>query len=342
MFVTNLTFSRIDTEEAHTEAPPAPPAEFQASSQDPWLTKTSPAPILVDDRLFRPVAKQQQDWTWTRESSAELSSPQPQVVRSNLQTYPTPSGFPPGTSLPGAQGYPSFSPVAAVPSYPQVGLAPSYPPLSSITSGNPLGSHGPQDKTDQTNDTAEKSSFNWKQLKEKIKRPFEAIKSKIQTTFQSLSQREDGGSSLPSINSMRRQIKSALGLPQSLSSLSFSTKSDEQNSDEDTGGIFDNLESLTKQKLQRVNQSLRNFITNSNKILKAKTETEQTPQYQTSYQSSAYQTSYSSSETVTASPIPVPVPTYLPVRKSGEFSAGFQVLMQYVVAMIGVAVVLAI
>ena len=73
-----------------------------------------------------------------------------------------------------------------------------------------------------------------------------------------------------------------------------------------------------------------------------KKKTEPTSPYQTSYQTSAYQTPYDSSEAVTASPVPLSIPTYLPVRKNGEFSAGFQVLMQYVVAMIGVAMVLAI
>ena len=177
-------------------------------------------------------------------------------------------------------------------------------------------------------------------MKNKIKRPFERISSRIQETFQSLSGRVDGGSSLPSLSRVRYEIKSALGLPQTLTSLS---RASQPHTDTDPSpGVLQNLESLTNQKLKGVNQVLKNFISNSREILKSKTE-KASPD-KSPYKTSAYQTSYasSSSETVTASPIPVPIPTYLPVRKDGEFSAGFQVLMQYVVAMVGVAIVLAI
>ena len=46
-------------------------------------------------------------------------------------------------------------------------------------------------------------------------------------------------------------------------------------------------------------------------------------------------------EAVTDAPIPVPVPTLLPISKS-EFSPGFQLLVQYVAAMVGMAFILAI
>ena len=43
---------------------------------------------------------------------------------------------------------------------------------------------------------------------------------------------------------------------------------------------------------------------------------------------------------VTQVPLPLPVPTYLPISRSSEFSAGFQILVQYIVAMVGVAIIL--
>ena len=305
----------------------------------------------MDDRLYQ---QQQQDWDWTSETSRELSSSQPQLINSEpapkqnpgLTPGQTPGltpvltpGYPPaGASA--AYGPPPVYPPAANLHYPQVtslGAAPGYPPQSPVAPAYPYGSSGQEipETTDRNTSSAGKDQvWDWSQLKNKIKRPFERISSKIQQTFQTLSQRADGGSSLPSMSRMRYEIKAALGLPQTLTSLSPSA-------DPDPGpgpGILDNLESLTNQKLKRVNQALKNFISNSNEILKLKTE--QTSSYQTPYQTSAYQTSYDSSEKVTPSPIPVPIPTYLPVRKNGEFSAGFQVLMQYVAAMVGVAMVL--
>jgi hypothetical protein len=44
--------------------------------------------------------------------------------------------------------------------------------------------------------------------------------------------------------------------------------------------------------------------------------------------------------TVTEVPLPLPVPTYLPISKESEFSAGFQILVQYIAAMVGVALIL--
>ena len=45
---------------------------------------------------------------------------------------------------------------------------------------------------------------------------------------------------------------------------------------------------------------------------------------------------------VTEAPLPLPVPTYLPISKNSEFSAGFQILVQYIAAMVGFALILAI
>ena len=84
-------------------------------------------------------------------------------------------------------------------------------------------------------------------LKDKLSLPLERITQKIKTSFSSLSHRADGGSKLPSISSVRKQIKSALGLPETLSVKSS-----------DSGpGLLDNLETVTKQKLQSVNLALR-------------------------------------------------------------------------------------
>ena len=47
-------------------------------------------------------------------------------------------------------------------------------------------------------------------------------------------------------------------------------------------------------------------------------------------------------EAVTDAPIPVPVPTLLPLTSKSEFSPGFQLLVQYVAAMVGMAFILAI
>ena len=44
-------------------------------------------------------------------------------------------------------------------------------------------------------------------------------------------------------------------------------------------------------------------------------------------------------------PVPVPefpVPTYLPINRDSEFPAGFQVLVQYIAAIVGMALILAI
>ena len=45
---------------------------------------------------------------------------------------------------------------------------------------------------------------------------------------------------------------------------------------------------------------------------------------------------------VTEVPLPLPVPTYLPISKDSEFSTGFQIFVQYIAAMVGIALVLAI
>jgi len=45
---------------------------------------------------------------------------------------------------------------------------------------------------------------------------------------------------------------------------------------------------------------------------------------------------------VTEAPLPLPVPTYLPISKDSEFSSGFQILVQYIFAMVGIALILAI
>ena len=368
---TDNLFSRTDTQPAQTTPPPA--EEFQASSHDPWPSNTSPAPLIVDDRLYQ----QGQDWDWSSATSGELqdnaSNSQPPPQQSPVQGAGTVPGYPPAGAAPGYEqpplppppqvssfaATPVYTPVVADPRYPQVsspgaapvypqvsylGAAPGYSPVSAVAPAYPYGSNGQNtpEKTDRNSGSEGKdpSAFDWSQLKNKIKRPFERISSRIQETFQSLSGRVDGGSSLPSLGRVRYEIKSALGLPQTLTSLS---RASQPHTDPDPSpGLLQNLESLTNQKLKGVNQVLKNFISNSREILKSKTE-KASPD-KNPYKTPAYQTSYasSSSETVTASPIPVPIPTYLPVRKDGEFSAGFQVLMQYVVAMVGVAIVLAI
>ena len=49
------------------------------------------------------------------------------------------------------------------------------------------------------------------------------------------------------------------------------------------------------------------------------------------------------SQPVTAVPVPeFPVPTYLPINRDSEFPAGFQVLVQYIAAIVGMALILAI
>ena len=45
---------------------------------------------------------------------------------------------------------------------------------------------------------------------------------------------------------------------------------------------------------------------------------------------------------VTEAPFPLSVPTYLPISKKSEFSEGFQILVQYIFAMVGIALILAI
>ena len=45
---------------------------------------------------------------------------------------------------------------------------------------------------------------------------------------------------------------------------------------------------------------------------------------------------------VTEASLPLPVPTYLPISKDSEFSSGFQILVQYIFAMVGIALILAI
>ena len=310
---------------AETEAETEPPSDlFKASSQDPWLGQTTPAPVIVDDRFYHPT-KDQLDWSWTPESSGEISAPQPQVVSigSNLPSSAPSPVLSPGYPPPSVATAPSHPPVAPVglgyhQDYAGGYAAVGYPPAVAAAPGN---QPGPAEKTDPASDgaTAARPSV-FTRLKQKLSVPLERITNKIKTGFSSLSHRADGGSRLPSLSSMRKQIKSALGLPETLTA------------SEPGPGLLDNLESVTKERLQSVNLALRKFVSNSKEMLN------KPPQYQ----SSAYQTSYDSTAAVTEIPIPLPVPTYLPVRKSGEFSAGFQVLMQYVVAMIGVAVVLAI
>lgn len=326
--------SRIDTEPAPTEvetevgtkteaSTEAPSDQFKVSSQDPWSGQTTAAPpLIVDERFYHPT-QDQLDWTWTPESSGEISAPQPQVVSISS---------PPSSS-------PAEAPVLSPPAYPpptSVATGPSYPPVApaglgyhqAYTGGYtavgypPAAAGAAGDKTAPGNEGAAAAAGVFTRLKQKLSFPLEKITQKIQTGFSSLSHRADGGSRLPSLSSVRKQIKSALGLPETLT-----VKSSEPGS-----GLLD----VTKQKLQSVNLALRNFVSNSKDILNK-------PSPPTSaYQSPEYQTSYDSTQAVTEIPIPLPVPTYLPVRKSGEFSAGFQVLMQYVVAMIGVAMVLAI
>ena len=49
------------------------------------------------------------------------------------------------------------------------------------------------------------------------------------------------------------------------------------------------------------------------------------------------------SQPVTPVPVPeFPVPTYLPINLDSEFPAGFQVLVQYIAAIVGMALILAI
>ena len=49
------------------------------------------------------------------------------------------------------------------------------------------------------------------------------------------------------------------------------------------------------------------------------------------------------SQSVTPVPVPeFPVPTYLPINRDSEFPAGFQVLVQYIAAIVGMALILAI
>ena len=49
------------------------------------------------------------------------------------------------------------------------------------------------------------------------------------------------------------------------------------------------------------------------------------------------------SQPVTPVPVPeFPVPTYLPINRDSEFPAGFQVLVQYIAAIVGMALILAI
>ena len=312
--------------EAETEAETEPPSDhFKASSQDPWVVKTTPAPVIVDERFYHPT-RDQLDWTWTPESSGELSAPQPQVVSISSNPPSSPAETPVFSSA-----YPPPSSVATAPSYPPVApagqgyhqsyaggyTAVGYPPAAAGAAGS---LPGPAEKADpaKNGDVSRPSVFT--RLKQKLSLPLERITNKIKTSFSSLSHRADGGSRLPSLSSMRKQIKSALGLPETLTS------------SEPGPGLLDNLETVTKQRLQSANLALRNLVSKSKEMLNKPSQ----------YQSPAYQTSYDSTAAVTEMPIPLPVPTYLPVRKSGDFSAGFQVLMQYVVAMIGVAMVLAI
>ena len=316
--------SRIDTVPAHTELKTvlgteaeaeaeteAPSDEFKASSQDPWLVQlqSTAAPVIVDERFYHPT-KDQLDWSWNPESSGEISAPQPQVV-SPAETGVLSPGYPPSS-------------VSSVPSYPpgaggqgnQPGYAGGYAPVTYPPVADNIQTE-PAEKVL----AARPSVFS--RLKEKLSLPLERITQKIKTSFSSLSHRADGGSKLPSISSVRKQIKSALGLPETLS----------VKSSQSGPGLLDNLETVTKQKLQSVNLALRNFVSTSKEMLNKPPPSHQSPEYQTSYDGTV---------AVTEKPIPLPVPTYLPVRKSGEFSAGFQVLMQYIVAMIGVAMVLAI
>ena len=289
--------------------------------------------MIVDESFYQPTPAQL-DWTWTPENSGEISAPQPQVVSLSNPASPA-SSSPAGGPVLSPPGYPPPGTVATAPRHPPVapaGLgyhqgyaggyaAVGYPPVTAGAAG---------DKTDPANKGGATRPSVFTRLKEKLSLPLERITNKIKTSFTSLSHRADGGSGLPSLSSVRKQIKSALGLPETLT-----VKSSESGS-----GLLDNLETVTKQKLQSVNLALSNFVANSKDILNKPPPppSYHSPEYQTSYQ-----TSYDSTVAVTEIPIPLlPVPTYLPVRKSGEFSAGFQVLMQYVVAMIGVAMVLAI
>ena len=307
-----------DTEtEASTEAPSD---QFKASSQDPWAGQTTGAPpVIVDERFYLPT-QDQLDWSWTPESSGEISAPQPQVVSISSPPSSSPAEAPvlSPPAYPPPASYPAVAP--AGPGYHQAYTggytAVGYPPVA------------PADKTDPATEGPAGAVGVFTRLKQKLSFPLERISQKIKTSFSSLSHRADGGSRLPSLSSVRKQIKSALGLPETLT-----VKSSESGS-----GLLDNLETVTKQKLQSVNLALRNFVSNSKEILNKPSPPAPAP----AYQSPEYQTSYDSTQTVTETPIPLPVPTYLPVRKSGEFSAGFQVLMQYIVAMIGVAMVLAI
>ena len=286
--------------------------------------------MIVDERFYHPT-RDQLDWTWTPESSAEISAPQPQVVSLTSPSSP-PSSSPAETPVLSPPGYPPPSSVATAPSYPPVAPA-GLGYHQGYAGGNAAGGYAAvgyppaapgaaADKTDPANKGGASRPSVFTRLKEKLSLPLERITNKIKTSFTSLSHRADGGSGLPSLSSMRKQIKSALGLPETLT----------VKSSESSPGLLDNLETVTKQKLQSVNLALKNFVSNSKEMLNKPSP----------YKSPEYQTSYDSTVEVTESPIPLPVPTYLPVRKSGEFSAGFQVLMQYIVAMIGVAMVLAI
>ena len=58
--------------------------------------------------------------------------------------------------------------------------------------------------------------------------------------------------------------------------------------------------------------------------------------------SASYSQPSNSYSEVTEKTPPLPVPTYLPISKTSEFSAGFQILVQYIAAMVGIALILAI
>ena len=51
---------------------------------------------------------------------------------------------------------------------------------------------------------------------------------------------------------------------------------------------------------------------------------------------------YHHNTAVTPVPAPLAVPTYLPIYNDYDYSPGFQILLQYIAAMVGVALVLAI
>jgi len=143
---------------------------------------------------------------------------------------------------------------------------------------------------------------------------------------------------LPSLNQIHRDIKSVLPRLPALPKLPTFPRAPPRQGNEQYGikipTYFGNIIPGTRKPfLQKIKDSLLSLIPTPPKVSKPVTYAAVT---------TAAPYADTAVATVTEIPLPLPVPTYLPINKESEFSTGFQILIQYIAAMVGIALVLAI